>query len=401
MKKRLLSIFIATTVFGVCACESQSQSAETTTVAVATTTTTAETTTTAAKTTKAVTTTAKTTVATTTATDNAADFRIADYCGAFDNAEPVPYTAITEASATYSEEKKNIAFDLLINSDYYKDVSEYAKETFTYENGEIVYEEYWYNKGFAEYVEYSEAKGFTVTPRFCTAYDISADRTGSEYIFIYCIPMPSFAEMEWSGTADYFMAIYVNHRDEAVLLTDVCYQTLYDTTPLIYNDGAVHVLFNRGHSMGTQCSHIYSFENGEAKLLLNGSLLLTRVNSPFLEANVRLSADSPVFLFFRDKTTDKYTGVATPPASKELIDALCSSEQVIENIPEFKNWCTQNTVYTIGGKYIIMCDPSHDWIRVYDVFSLENGKYVSYGKMYYPNYELCDTDANINLSKYE
>ncbi len=390
MKKKFTALLLLTAFITSCNTAYDTQT-ETTTTATETTTTTAKITTTSAK---------------TTADEpeiSPADFKLADYCREFDEAKPVPYTALTEPSATYDEKKRDMALDLLVNSDYYKDVSEYAKETFTYENGEFLYSgESWYDKGFGYYLEYSETEGVVVAPCLDAAYDISTDGTGSEYIFIYSIPLPRTAEMEWSGTAAFFTAIYVNYKNEAVFLTDVCYQTLNNVTPLFYSDGVVHVLFNRGHSMGTKRSHIYSFENGEAKLLIDGYLFMHKENSPFLEVNVRLSGESPVFLFFRDEITDKYCGVSAEPASKELIDALCASEQVLKNIPEFKNWCTRNSVFTLGGKYIIVCDPDGRFdINVHDVFTLENGVFTSYGKAFYPTYELCETNVSIDLSKYE
>lgn len=310
---------------------------------------------------------------------------LSDYIDSFDEAEPLQYS-VYDSMYSYEYEvpqsAEKAALDAVLSSEYVKIVTEEAKKMLDYKDG--VYslagdEEIFLADTYIEYL----GDNYQVEPRLVMTRNAKFDGENTEYIFIYSIPL-HYDFLEWSGTTEFFIPVYVNTKGDATLLETAAQQTLYRPDLLYYSDGVIHAAFTSGHTAGTSYFAIYSFKDGNPKLETEGCGL--SFDSPY--GTMLFNDHSGFFghgnLFFRDGQRDCYCGVAGVPVSDEL------KKIVMENndIPD------ENDIGEVfGGKYISLSMSS---------IKVENGSFTEseYGSIY-TDEEYCDYQywLNIDLNK--
>ncbi|MBP0964323.1 MAG: hypothetical protein J5999_03405 [Oscillospiraceae bacterium] len=346
--------------------------------------------------TSAETTTAETTTAETTATETTAQqettvseaetevpqsIDLSDHINAFDDADPLQYSVYDplysyEYEVPQSAEKA--ALDAVLSSEYVKIVTEEAKKMFDYSDGVYTYigEEFSFLSD--TYLEYL-GENYQVEPRLVMTRNAKFDGENTEYIFIYAIPL-HYDFLEWSGTTEFFIPVYVNSSGEAFLLEAAAQQTLYRPDLLYYSDGVIHAAFTSGHTAGTSYFAIYSFKDGKPKLETEGCGL--SFDSPY--GTLLFNDHSGFFghgnLFFRDGQRDCYCGVAGVPASDELKNILMENGCISDE---------NEACEVFGGRYIS-----------FDMGSkkVENGSFTDseYGSIY-TGEEYCDYRYWLNI----
>lgn len=348
-------------------------------------TTTAETTTAAVTTTQQETTTSETIPEPEPEPVIAKNIDLSDYIDSFDDAEPLQYS-VYDSMYSYEYEvpqsAEKAALDAVLSSEYVRIVTEEAKKMLDYKDG--VYslagdEEIFLADTYIEYL----GDNYQVEPRLVMTRNAKFDGENSEYIFIYSIPL-HYDFLEWSGTTEFFIPVYVNAKGDATLLEAAAQQTLYRPDLLYYSDGVIHAAFTSGHTAGTSCFAIYSFKDGKPKLETEGCGL--SFDSPY--GTMLFNDHSGFFghgnLFFRDGQRDCYCGVAGVPVSDELKKIVMENNDISD----------ENDIGEVfGGKYISLSMSS---------IKVENGGFTEseYGSIY-TDEEYCDYQywLNIDLNK--
>lgn len=404
MNKRLLSVFIATMILTLGACGSQAQPVEISTTATTetTTTTSAATTTTAAKTTKAATTTtAKTTVATTTAKTTTittttepivkvdlADFKLNEYCGEFDEAEPMYYVSVSgdEFEDDTDENRLNAAIEAVKASDYYSELIEEAKSLFTYENGTFVPTgEGWTYDGYKDgCLTYDETEGYVVTPTVTQNHYLNFNLQDKETLLFLEYPLIG-SQFEWSGTSVFYIPVFINADNQAFILHESVSQSLYASTFLKFEDG-YHVFLEGGHTTGTSFARVYSFLDGTPKLEYKGRFLRNEAEGYLFVDDKSGGLDDARVGFFRDKTRDCYCGLSAKRLNPGITEALLEANPDVTSATDF---------FSAGGKYIFSLMGS--------CYTLENTTLVEtdFDINCPANKDEFDIVLNIDLSKHE
>ncbi|MBQ7834425.1 MAG: hypothetical protein IJ385_01435, partial [Ruminiclostridium sp.] len=316
-------------------------------------------------------------------------FSLLDYYGDFDEAEPMSYTMLDIESVTEDANKNRleIALKAVKNTDYYTDVIKQAEELFAYENGEITAkEESFLNWGYEDCLEYDETEGFVVNPQLKYSLSLKFDNENTESVFVFRLPL-TYSGLEWSGTSDFYVPVYVNSDNDPHILCDAAAQSLYGTSIIQYEDEC-HVIFDRGHSQGTARAHIYSFENGEPKLEYEGSHINYHSKGLFFIDDQSGGAGIARTGFFRDKLRDCYCGVKAFPLDGEAEQAVINSEKVRTEFGDIAR------LYVVGGQYL--------FIPMHECYTFENGALIKadIGINCTPDEKYFDTILNIDLSKY-
>ena len=383
MKKRLAAILSLALLLT--ACVGSGDTADTTeevsSEVTSADTTTAETTTASITTTQQETTTSETIPEPEPEPVIAKDIDLSEYIGSFDEAEPLQYS-VYDSLYSYEYEvpasAEKAALDAVLSSEYVRIVTEEAKKMLDYKDG--VYslageEEIFLADTYIEYL----GDNYQVEPRLVMTRNAKFDGENTEYIFIWSIPL-HYDFLEWSGTTEFFIPVYVNANGEAFLLEAAAQQTLYRPDLLCYSDGVIHAAFTSGHTAGTSYFVIYSFKDGKPKLETEGCGL--SFDSPY--GTLLFNDHSGFFghgnLFFRDGQRDCYCGVAGVPVSDEL------KRIVMEN----KDISDENDVGEVfGGKYISLSMSS---------IKVENGSFCDseYGSIY-TDEEYCDYQYWLNI----
>lgn len=385
MKKQLAAILTLSLMLT--ACGGAEDTVETTSAAetISSETTTAETTTvettTSETTTQQETTTSETENETIPEPEPVQNIDLSEYIGSFDDAEPLQYS-VYDSLYSYEYEvpqsAEKAALDAVLSSEYVRIVTEEAKKMFDYKGGVYSYileEERLLTDTYIKYL----GEDYRVEPRLIMTRNAKFDGENTEYIFIYAIPL-HYDFMEWSGTTEFFIPVYVNAKVEAFLLEAAAQQTLYRPDLLRYSDGIIHAAFTSGHTAGTSYFAIYSFKDGKPKLETEGCGL--SFDSPY--GTVLFNDHSGFFghgnLFFRDGQRDCYCGVAGVPVSDELKKIVMDNKDIsyAEEIGE-----------VFGGKYISLSMSS---------IKIENGSFTDseYGSIY-TDEEYCDYQYWLNI----
>ena len=394
MKKRLAAILSLTLLLTACGVSGDTVDTSAAKEAVTSEATSAETTT--AETTTAETTAVETTAKQETTVSEAEteavtepvlpqSIDLSDHINAFDDADPLQYS-VYDSLYSYEYEvpqsAEKAALDAVLSSEYVKIVTEEAKKMFDYEDGVYTYigEEFCFLSD--TYLEYL-GDNYQVKPRLTMTRNAKFDGENTEYIFIYAIPL-HYDFLEWSGTTQFFIPVYVNAKGEAILLEAAAQQTLANPDLLYYSDGVIHAAFTSGHTAGTSYFAIYSFKDGKPKLETEGCGL--SFDSPY--GTLLFNDHSGYFghgnLFFRDGQRDCYCGVAGVPASDELKRIVMENEDISD----------ENDIGEVfGGRYISLSMSS---------IKVENGSFTDseYGSIY-TDEEDCDYQywLNIDLNK--
>lgn len=371
MKKRLAALLALSLMLT--ACGGSGDTADTTET-VSSETTTEETTT--AETTTVETTTAETTTSETTTTESETETEpetltqpeqepAAEHD--FDEADPLKYTVYdfeSNGENNIDPSAQKAALDVVLSSEYVKIVTEEARIMFDYKDGVYSYiaeEESFLADTYLEYL----GEDYQIEPRLVMTRNAKFDGDYSENIFIYSIPL-HYDFLEWSGTTEFFIPVYVNASGEATLLEAAAQQTLSKPILLSYSDGVIHAAFTSGHTAGTSYFAIYSFKDGTPKLETEGCGLSFDSPGGTMLFNDRSGFFGHGNLFFRDGKRDCYCGVAGVPASDELKKSLMENGYISDENDACK---------VFGGKYISLSMSS---------IKVENGSFTDseYGSIY-------------------
>lgn len=351
---------------------------------------TTEATTAAPVTTTAVTTTTSEAATTTTAPEITTDpesydyagFDIAEYYPADEAAQPlvirykneVKPALITEEISLpdgIDKEKSELARQAVEASGYYARAVEQAREIFSFENGTYTLntdEAPFYADSYEGCLDSTEA--YRINPLLLYA---ESDSFGGN-LFTFRIPLP-VDFMEWSGHNYYYITVYVNQQNEAMLIPECCSQTLTKLTGIYVGD-SVHIIANTGHSTGTSCSTIISLNADGYKVEYTGCYIeCSESDANYLLDNVTGGSSDWYNMLCYDKEKG-YKCVTAHTLSGEAMEIICSNPAVLEQIPDIRRACEKGYVYVIGG-YI--SDTSD-----FATFTLENGEPVYFDGIIYP-----------------
>lgn len=388
MKKQLAAILALSLMLTACGGSGDTVNTADTAETISSEVTSAETTT--AETTTIETTTAETTTSETTTTESKTEAEpetltqpeqepAAEHD--FDEAEPLKYTVYDYESSgenNIDPSAQKAALDVVLSSEYVRIVTEEARIMFDYKDGVYSYiaeEESFLTDTYLEYL----GEDFQIEPQLFMTLNAKFDGENSENIFIYSIPL-HYDFLEWSGTTEFFIPVYVNASGEAILLEAAAQQTLYTPALLSYSDGAIHAAFTSGHTAGTSYFAIYSFKDGTPKLETEGCGLSFEPTGGTMLFNDHSGFFGHGNLFFRDGQRDCYCGVAGVPASDELKKSLMENGYISDE---------NDACNVFGGKYISLSMSS---------IKVENGSFTDseYGGIY-TDEEYCDYRYWLNI----
>ncbi len=306
---------------------------------------------------------------TTTATQPKPDFSgfsLADYYPTDTSVKPLSFK-IENSMEIYdvNNEKLELALAELKKSEYYIKATEMGRKYFAYENGEYIIipeNESFATETFLDYFDVN-AEPFTIKPQLAQTINTEFDGENAEAVFSFILPLCTELPHETSSFTTYCITVYVNSRNEAILLNDGSAQTLTDVTPIFFENGEVHLLFSWGHTMGSSASSIISFENGVPKTEYYGSKVIMDLKTNLFHA-LAAGNFNIYSLFFRDKKMG-YCNVSGAVLDGEALEIICSSEKVRENIPSI----AECKAIVFGGKYISTGSM---------MFSFEKGEFIVY-----------------------
>ncbi|MGN0587641.1 MAG: hypothetical protein ACI4JF_10175 [Oscillospiraceae bacterium] len=312
------------------------------------------------------------------------NFSLADYIDSFDEAEPIQYTVDT-SRYTYEYKKtpaaEQAALDAVNGSEYLELINAEARDMLEYKDGVYTCREDKWTFLTDTYIDYM-GEDYKVEPRLLQTRSAHFDGKNREYIFTYIVPL-HFDLLEWSGTTEFVIPVYVNSDNEAYILDAAAAQTLSLPDLLHYSDGVVHAAFTWGHTAGTTGSVIYSFSDGKPKLEFNGCGLKydTMGTVLFNDISGFLGHGS---LFFRDGIRDCYCGVDGVPVSDLLAEILRDNA----DIPDFDEVRDELAIY--GGTYI-----TYDM----DTVKVQDGTFCGseYGDIFREDFEYNDYQYWLNV----
>ena len=293
-------------------------------------------------------------------------FSLAELAGGFDDAHPLHYTlelmTDTAGTACYS-----VAEEALLGSEYFAEAEQIAQEFFAYENGGItpVSEHFWTEFHKDDVIIGGDGK-LSVSVELAYSCEVAFDGVNREHIYVFRIPLP-LSELEWSGTGDFYVPVYVNSTGSALVLSEAAAQTMSQPVIISYEDGISHVEFGRGHSSGTAWSMIFGFSDGQPHLLYECSMLASEQDS----GSCILREDNCIgflgfnLLFFRDKERG-YCTIKGEQLSSEYTELIAEHPAIAESYPDIG----EKTLYLTGGRYITSTDN--------DCFELKNGQIIPY-----------------------
>lgn len=293
-------------------------------------------------------------------------FSLAELAGDFDEAYPLYYT-IEKMEDTAGMVRYPVAEEALLNSEYFAEAEQIARELFVYENGIItpVSEHFW--TGFHKDDVIVCADGtLSVSVELAYSCEVAFDGVNTEHIYVFRIPLP-LSEIEWSGIGDFYVPVYVNSAGAALVLSEAAAQTMTQPVIISYEDGISHVEFGRGHTLGTAWSMIFGFSDGQPHLLYECSMLAAEQDS----GSCILREDNCIgflgfnLLFFRDKERG-YCTIRGEQLSSEYTELIAEHPAIAESYPDIG----EKTLYLTGGRYITSTD-NH-------CFELKNGQIIPY-----------------------
>ncbi len=276
------------------------------------------------------------------------DIDLSDVYSEFDEAKPMRYEIIDEAEIYHiDEEKRAIAEAAVLESEYYAESLSSIRKWFVYENDELKpsTEESIWPIYFEPYVLYDEQNGITAEIKLCEALHTEFDGENTEDLFIFAIPLPE-SKLEWSGTGVFYVPVYVNSDNGAMILHNAAQQSLWGEYPIRYEDGTVHMLFIKGHTTGTTWSYIYRFSDGKAQLAYDASFIQPADNGYILRENCGCM-NRWYKLFFRDAIRDCYCEVGSRKLHDDMISQIKHCPDITEKYPDIAD----NTIEVIGGRY--------------------------------------------------
>ncbi len=378
MKRKITALSLV--ILSLCSCGNTVQTAETTATTTtpetsATTTQTTTKTSAVSQTTTAETTTVTTiTVAETTQPVDYSSFSLKKYYTQDENASPVSIGGMGGMLNGLYEDKMEIARQAVYKSEYYVEVVEQAKALFDYKDG--VYtpkpeETAFYSSGYEGYFDADEP--YKVNP--ILVYTLPAYfNSYREYVFVFSMPLPvSFAE--WSGEDQFYVTVFVDHEDNAVIIPECCQQTLRSVEP-IHTGRNVHLLFQSGHSQGTVRSTIISFGTDDYQVEYTGSAVsYTPQGANYILDDISVWSGYYQMLFYDEEKG--YCEVKSEPLDGEAMDIICSSSDVLKAYPDIYDMCADGYVWVIGGKYITVGNMG--------TFSFENGVFKPFDGIICPS----------------
>lgn len=281
------------------------------------------------------------------------NFAISNYITDFDPMQPAFYTLFEDSDyQIYDEAANNAAVEAYKNSFYYENALEDIKSLFHYEDGVLTPNEENWGMLFLDTYQYLTSPEFEIAPKAAEGFKGKFDGVNEEYLIILYVPLPP-ACLAWSGTADFFVPVYVNARGEAFILDDVCHQSHSGFECVYYdNSGVIHAVFNFGHNEGGKTSAVYSFANGSPKLelLLYGHI---EIMEGFKQDGLFLCYGWYTYApFFWNEEISEYCAVNGVAPDKELAEIICTNEKILEKVPDAAEQWENGEMWIIGGKYI-------------------------------------------------
>lgn len=279
------------------------------------------------------------------------DFDLCDYITDFDDVELMgcSYVDDTASIPLADETAFELAIDAYMNSEYYSEALELAKEMYHFENGELTENddsEGWLKLGYKPYIVQSETSELTFQPDIALSAKYKFNGENEESIVLLKVPLP-MSEIAWSNHADYGIPVYISSGGEAYILYDACYQGCDYFKLLSYADGSIQVQFDFGHNQAGQRSAIYSFKNGAPKLELSGAPI--GLYDGMLMKGFGWDIFEP---FLYDKENGEFCGIAAVAPSRELAEIICSDKTVLSYVPDAWEIYKKDRMQIIGGKYI-------------------------------------------------
>lgn len=309
------------------------------------------------------------------------NFAISNYITNFDPVQPAIYTLFEDSDyQVYDEAAKNAAVEAYKNSFYYENALEDIKSLFHYEDGVLTPNEE--NRGalFLDTYQYLTSPEFEIAPKAAEGFKGKFDGVNEEYLIILHVPLPP-ACLAWSGTADFFVPVYINASGEAFILDDVCHQSHSGFECVYYdNSGVIHAVFNFGHNAGGKTAAVYSFANGSPKseLLLYGRI---EIMEGYKEKGLFLCYGWYTYApFFWNEEISEYCAVSGVAPDKELAEIICTNEKILEKVPNAAKQWENDNIWIIGGKYITITAYDSSFEYKDGGFEEATGKFI-YGEI--------------------
>ncbi|MCI7766477.1 MAG: hypothetical protein MSJ26_00640 [Oscillospiraceae bacterium] len=299
----------------------------------------------------------------------------------FDPARPLSYEIIEMNDiSVIDSESISIGAKAVKGSDFYAPIIEQAKELLVYENGtHIPTPDGEYHFMTEDYLRFFNGEGsseFDFEPLPVYGANAAFDGANTGSLIVYQIPL-SFDVLEWSGTATFYVSVYISSEGEASVLYNASNQTLGGAPLLIkYSDNKYHYCFQMGHTDSTSCFTIYSFE-GEipsSDINLYGCAALTSGDTLLRSENMAGWG----YTFFRDGDRNSYCILKGANTSPELREYLKSVPVLAEKYPALKD-DTDVDIRVYGGRFISINGEG---------FELEGDSITEYGRFIVPDEEI-------------
>lgn len=280
------------------------------------------------------------------------NFKISDYITDFDIVQPSKYILFdTDEYQNSDEAAENAAIEAYKNSFYYENALEDIKFLFHYENGVLTPNEE--NRGalFLDTYQYLTAPEFEIVPKVVQSFKGKFDGENEEHLILLCVPLPP-DYWSWSGTAVFFIPVYVNSGGEAIILDDACSQDHSGFECVYYNDsGAIHAILNFGHNEGAAAGAIYSFADGRPKLEVRFRPVWCM--DGFKENGLFLYSGWGFFApFFFNGETREYCALKGVEPNRDLAEIICTNDKILEKVPNAREEYENGHLWIVGGKYI-------------------------------------------------
>ncbi|MBQ5332486.1 MAG: hypothetical protein J6K92_04415 [Oscillospiraceae bacterium] len=272
----------------------------------------------------------------------------------FESARPLSYEIIemNDISAIAGE-AISIGAKAVKESTFYAPVIEQAKELLVYENGTHIPtpdgEYHFMTEDYLRFFNGEGASEFDFEPLPVYGANAAFDGENMGSLIVFQIPL-SFDVLEWSGTATFYVSVYISSEGEASVLYDASNQTLGGAPLLIkYSDNKIHYCFNMGHTDGTSCFTIYSFDGDvpSSDVYMYGCTMHGSDDSMLRSENMAGWGNT----FFRDGERNCYCILKGAATSPEFRDYLSAVPGLAEKYPALME-DTDVDIRVYGGKII-------------------------------------------------
>ncbi|MCM1333795.1 MAG: hypothetical protein NC084_08175 [Bacteroides sp.] len=282
------------------------------------------------------------------------DFRLSDCLPEFEEIDYCGFYAIGDLSYPQADEAAiEIAVAAYRKSELYAETIGELKEFFSYENGELTCTEGMEEHFLAargRYLDPSAAPELVLKPEVVKSFRARFDGEREASLILLRTALPE-TELDWSGSTDYHIPVYVSADGEATILYDACRQD-YGEFRLLCSDGgdlSIFALFGFGHNEGGQGGALYSFAGDKPKLELSGGPLSLDASSGILLGGYGWSFFEPILY---DLAARECFIVGSVEPNEELAALLCADPTILADVPDAWEIYQRGLLQIIGRKYI-------------------------------------------------